>query len=331
MNKSAKKLNLSIQEVEEASSRFLIRHGVSKKIAQTISATLCKNERDGYASHGVVRLTDYLEDIAKGAINPQKYPKYEDISPLSAVIKGEHCFGILSAELIAKLLKEKLSSQTIAAVALPNGHHIGRISSVISPLVDDGAIVLGFSNYNGLGTKVIGWDSDKALFSTNPLLIATPTSSRPIIFDMSTSTVSEGRVRTAWHNHEEVSPGWLVNKEWEEIINPEYFYETPMKAFLTPLGGYKGFGLSLMVEILSGILSGGSHVGAAAKFGGNSATFIAIRPEIFGISEKKFLEEMDNLLTKIETEYPHIHIPGWKKENKSLQLNASLWEWILTT
>ncbi len=326
------KLLLNIEEVKSTLMSLLKYYNVPKEIAEIISDTLLDNDAHGYTSHGIMRLRDYIEDIANSKIDPKAFPQYEKISSNSFVVNGENCFGILSAQTVAKLLKESLQTENIATVSLQNAHHIGRLASVALPVLEKGAVILGFSNYNGLGNKTIGWQGKQALFSTNPLLMAAPTSSRPIVLDMSTSSVSEGKIRTAWMNDEKVPDGWLVNGQWENIDDPNYFYKTPMEAFLTPLGGkeqgYKGFGLSLMVEILSSILSGGSHIGKPAESGGNSALFIAIQPEIFGINQKVFLQEMDHLMEKIKSNYTNVHFPGWRQKKNSISVNTGFWEWM---
>ena len=162
---------------------------------------------------------------------------------------------------------------------------------------------------------------------------------------MSTTNVAEGKVREAFLRGQAVPEGWLIDKEWKNVTDPEKFYARPQKAYLSPLGGkafgHKGFGLALITEILSGILTGGGFSNPNPTFFGNSAFFIVLSPQIFGRTQKQFQADLKKLLfyvslCPVSDEFSFIKIPGLgeksdtKADNKTgtIKISKQLWQKI---
>ena len=166
-----------------------------------------------------------------------------------------------------------------------NCGHIGRLGEYAERAADENLILLATVNNAGAGQRVAPPGGIAGRLGTNPLCIGIPTTEGPIVLDFGTSVAAEGKVRVYYHNGRAAVPeGWLLDSQGEPTTDPAVLYEPPLGSIL-PMGGaqaYKGFGLSLVLDLLSGGLSGGraSHPGAGpAK--GNNVFFLAIDPDSF--------------------------------------------------
>lgn len=156
---------------------------------------------------------------------------------------------------------------------------------------------------------------------------------------MSTSTVSEGKIREYFQREEKVPLGWLFDKDWNSVHDPKQFYANPKTAFLGPLGGidfgYKGFALGLIVEIFAGIMTGGGYSQANPGDINNSAFFLTFSLELLGESVEIFQEKVTDLVDYINTSSKDqdIRIPGWARdynlmidENQKLSIDDNLYK-----
>jgi uncharacterized oxidoreductase len=162
--------------------------------------------------------------------------------------------------------------------------HIGRLGEYAERAADEGLVLIATVNNCGAGQRVAPPGGLEPRLGTNPLCAAVPTSNKPVVLDFGTSVVAEGKVRVYHINKRPVPEGWLLDPQGQPTTDPSVLYEAPLGSIL-PMGGtqgYKGFGLSLVLDMLSGGLSGGrsSHPGApAAK--GNNVVFLVLDPAQF--------------------------------------------------
>lgn len=271
--------------------------GTAPDVAGRVAAALVRSEARGLVSHGLLRLDDYLREVAAGTIRPGARPSVSCASPAVRVVDGGRGFGVLAADEVAHQLCDALAHHDLAAVALVNSNHVGALGQIGEAVAARGLAVLGFVNYLGAGQRVLPWRGRRGRLCTNPLLVAVPGGSGPpFVLDMSTSTVAEGRVRARLLAGRRVPAGWLVDDRWRPVTDPARLYLDPATAFLTPLGGaqgHKGFGLALAVELLGGVLTGAGTVGAAQAAGGNGGLFLGLRPTLFGRSAEDLAAEAD--------------------------------------
>ena len=259
LNRSPEFLEVQANQIRSECIRILGRYGTPESIASVVVEELLDAEREGYPTHGLLRFMEYVAAIKSGAVRPALEPSVTFNSNVSRLVDGHKSFGVIAAKRVVKELEELLSIGPLAVVGLTNSNHLGRVAHIGYPLTKKGFFVIGFVNYFGPGRqKVVPWKGAAGRLCTNPVLIAVPTSSgEPIIVDISTSTVAEGKIRLALYNGNTVPDGWLVDQDWRPVNDPSQLYTE--SAFLTPLGGdegHKGFALGLVVDILAGILTG---------------------------------------------------------------------------
>jgi LDH2 family malate/lactate/ureidoglycolate dehydrogenase len=338
-----KNVELQIDKLKSFCQSILVGLGAELSIAVRVIDVLVKSELEGHPSHGLLRLPEYAELICSGQIQPSARPIVYEHTALSRTVDGQRSFGMIAADQVSDELQKMLSQQPMASVSLVNSNHIGRLADVALPLVENGYIVLGFVNYLGAGQNVPVWGGVEGRFCTNPIVFGIPSHSGDhILIDMTTSVVSEGKIRHYVRNGESIPEGWLIDKEWNPVTDPTLFYQEPRSVFLSPLGGnlagYKGYALALATEFLSGILTGAGFVKATSGTGGNGGLFIGLRADLFSRSLDKVALEMDQLVdyclrSKKANGFSEIRIPGQKKgknvEKSSITLNKWVWEDIV--
>jgi len=301
--------------LHELGCKILQKNGASPKIASQVVDELIKNEVSGYDSHGILRLIEYVQSITQGQTIPGNQPRVKQTNKFVSEIDGQKCFGILSSDAAAEALIDHLERDQLGFVMLTNSGHIGRLWPIASSVCKKGGILIGFSNLSGAGQNVLPFGGSDGRLCTNPIVIGVP-SDPPIILDMSTSAVSEGKLRKLWLQGEKAPKGWLFDKNWKTVCDPRRFYKKRKTAFLGPLGGkefgYKGFGLALMAEIFAGILTGGGYSQPLTSKINNNALFITFHPDLLGQSLNQFRERVEDLLKylKSSSSSKEFHIPG---------------------
>ena len=162
----------------------------------------------------------------------------------------------------------------------------------------------------------------KALLGTNPICFAFPTGDKdhPIILDMATSIVSRGKIRLAARNDEKIPEGWALDSNGKPTTDPL----EAIKGSLIPIGNYKGYGLSLAVDILAGLLTGsafGSDVNPLNhpnKFSRHGHFMLVLNPEFF-LSSKDYTESINRLIKEIKSSGENVLLPGEKSNNNYLK------------
>jgi LDH2 family malate/lactate/ureidoglycolate dehydrogenase len=294
---------------------ILKKQGAPIEIAKQVVIELLNNEANGYDSHGLLRLLEYVSLIHQDHIIPTNLPLVNKKNKFVTEVDAQKCFGVLSANAAAKALIEHLDKNQLGFVPLINSGHLGRLWPIASSVCQAGGVLIGFSNLSGAGQNVLPFGGSDGRFCTNPIVIGMP-AEPPIILDMSTSSISEGKLRKLWLRGEQAPEGWLFDKNWNSVTDPNQFYQTPKTAFLGPLGGkefgFKGYGLALMAEIFSGILTGGGYSQPSSNKINNNAFFSTFHPELFGQTISQFQQQVKNLVEYVESSSPtrEVHVPG---------------------
>jgi uncharacterized oxidoreductase len=211
----------------------------------------------GHDSHGIILLPTYVERIAKGHIVPGASLEILDETPTTFRADGHWGFGyVISTRAMEKVI-QKAKDQNIAAAVVFRQGHVGRLANYPLLAVREGLI--GFMTADsGRSPKAVAPFGGRARrLGTNPLCMAFPSDTpSPVFIDMATSAVAAGKLQVAVARHEEIPDSWLVAKDGSRTTDPQ---EYAAGGAILPLGGregHKGYGLSVMVETLSGLLTG---------------------------------------------------------------------------
>ena len=233
--------------------------GCTPEDTRTVVDHLVESNLFGHDSHGAIRFYEYARAVREGRFQPRAIPVVVEEYPCLAVVDAKGAMGQVGATFAAKLASEKARIHGVGCVALRNTSHIGRAGAYPLMAAREGLIGLIFVNAGHLGYQIAPFGGIDGRLSTNPIAFAAPRrEAEPILVDMTTSVVAEGKVRVATNSGHQVPEGWLIDSEGNPTVDPGDFSADPPGAIL-PMGGvvaHKGFALSLVVELLGGTLSG---------------------------------------------------------------------------
>lgn len=233
---------------------IFIHAGVNEQEAEIVMEELIDANLYGVDSHGVIRISQYIEEIRNGNIVPNAPVNIVKETATTAIIDGNHNFGQIVGRKMVEVVAEKaISNMTAAAVCL-HSYHAGRIGAWVEKLAYQGLI--GFCAVAAYHPGPLApWGAAEPKLGTNPIAFAAPRKGKkPIFLDFSTTVVAEGKVRQYMQEGKSVPLGWIRDADGNDTTDPADFYREPQGSML-PLGGIsggaKGSGLSIMTDILS--------------------------------------------------------------------------------
>jgi uncharacterized oxidoreductase len=276
---------LSAETLGRFVEQLFVAAGVPASEAEVVTANLIGANLRGHDSHGVLRVPQYIDFVKRGEYQVNVPLSILQESAASIACDGHWGFGQVQAHRLLDHLLPKAKALGVAAGTAKHCGHIGRLGEYAERAAAEGLILIATVNNNGAGQRVAPPGGTAPRLGTNPLCAAVPTDNGPVVLDFGTSVVAEGKVRVHYFNDKKPVPdGWLLDSTGKPTNDPSVLYEPPLGSIL-PMGGaqaYKGFGLSLILDMLAGGLTGGSssHPGAPpAK--GNNVVFIVLSPAHF--------------------------------------------------
>jgi LDH2 family malate/lactate/ureidoglycolate dehydrogenase len=225
-------------------------------IAQYVSSSLVDSSLKGVDSHGVMRASLYVDQIASGWIKPAARPKIEKETPTTAIVRGNLGFGIYALGYAMDLAIRKAKASQVATVGLVESTHTGRLGQFVELAAEQNvvAVLIGGGAHRNTDRSVAPYGSAKPIMATNPYAFGLPGGRfGPVVVDIATSTVAEGKLRVFRAKHGELPPGWILDKDGRPSTNVEDFYNGGM---LLPAADHKGYGLALVAELLGDALLG---------------------------------------------------------------------------
>jgi hydroxycarboxylate dehydrogenase B len=287
------------QELQELGIAIFTSVGATIENAEGVTSSLISANLAGQEWHGVMRIPSYIEDIKNGRLHPAATPRITQEKCATAVVDGASTFGQLGARLTAQTAARKASEFGMGSAALYRANHTGRIGewaelganqNMITLAVASGAFLRLVAPFGGTG-RVLG---------TNPIAWAVPRpgGQPPILLDFATSAVAQGKLMLARANHEQVPQGWILDAEGRPTTDVEDYFAG---GALQPFAAHKGYALSVIVELMAVVLSGGDSV---EKTEGGSCLFIAcFDPGAFR-SNNLFGESVERIASRLKTVKP---------------------------
>jgi len=256
--------------------------------AERIALYLVKANLAGHDSHGVVRVQRYIQMKAEGLIHGGREAKVVVSTPVLAVVDGQFGFGQTVAPRAFEIGVEKCKAMGLAAVALRNAGHIGRVADWAEMAAQQGLVSVHFVNAAG-SVLVAPFGSVERRFSTAPYCVGVPVSGRePVVLDFATSLVAEGKVLVASQGGKPIPKDALIGPDGRPSDDAMLLYgdyrasgKRDIKqgqGALRTFGEHKGSGLALMCELLGGALTGNSCATPGRPFA-NGMLSIYIDPQ----------------------------------------------------
>src|SRR5438132_12335176 len=267
--------------LERLTQDIFTARGVPSEDAAWIASMLVRANLRGHDSHGVIRVPQYVANLKAGTLNPRPSMRLVVDTPTVVVLEGDGGFGQVVARRGIALAIERARAHGLAAVALRGANHVGRLADYAETAAREGLVGMVWVNARG-GLNVAPWGGAARRLGTNPHAIAIPGPNGTVAMshDFASSVWAEGKLRVKYNRGETVPAGIMLNGRGEPSTDPKEFYTEPPGSLLTA-GAHKGYGLSLAIEILGGVLSGTG--GASAEKGkfANGTLIVALDPARF--------------------------------------------------
>jgi uncharacterized oxidoreductase len=245
--------------LREIGYELFVAAGCTPDTSRTVVDHLVESNLFGHDSHGVLRYYEYTQAIREGRFQAQAQPEIVQEHACTAVVDGNGTLGQVGATFATNLAIQKAKERGVATVALRNTSHIGRAGAYPLLAARSGMMAQILVNAGRLGYQIAPFGGIDGRLSTSPLAFAAPRrQDPPILLDMTTSVTAEGKIRLAINRGDKLPKGWIIDAHGNPSTDPDDFKADPPGAML-PLGGtagHKGYGLSIMVELLGGALSG---------------------------------------------------------------------------
>jgi LDH2 family malate/lactate/ureidoglycolate dehydrogenase len=231
--------------------QVFLRLGVPPEQADSIARNLVQADLEGVASHGVVRLPIYAERLRAGVVNPQPNVRITRETATTAVVDGDNGMGQWVGVRSMQWAIEKARAGACAFVSVRNSNHYGAAGYYARMAVAHDMIGLSFT-IGGIN-HMTPWGGAQAILGNNPFSIAFPAGQeRPVILDMACSVAARGKILVAAKDNSPIPDDWAIGPDGQATTDPI----EALKGFMLPIGGPKGYSLTLAIGLLSTMLSG---------------------------------------------------------------------------
>jgi uncharacterized oxidoreductase len=296
----------------------------------------------GHDSHGVIRVPFYVDWLRTGKVRANQQLKVVFENDVIVIADGQFGFGQTMGEKAMQLGLAKAEKLGVAVVALRNPGHLGRIGDWAEMAARANKISLHFVNTSGAGILVAPVGGIERRLSANPVAAGIPVKDGPpIIWDISTSVIAEGKIKVALNKGVPVPDNCLIDSQGRPTNDPTTFYGPPPGAIL-PFGGHKGYGLGVVADILAGALTGNSCSNPATTRLTNGMLAIILDPKFFQTDEE-FSNEVSRFIAYIKSSAKvspdaEILMPGEVEEQnrarrskEGIDLDETTWKQLLNT
>jgi LDH2 family malate/lactate/ureidoglycolate dehydrogenase len=248
--------------LESITAKLVEQAGASQEDAAIFAQILIDADMHGTATHGISRLSIYLERIELGLIDPRAELVIDQQSAGVMAVDGRNGLGQVQAIKTLDLLIPRAKKNGVAAATIRNSQHFGALSFYCNRAAGQNMILLAMTNGEPAMSPTGGYE---AFFGTNPIAASFPAGASPTVkVDLATSIVARGNIIAANKKKVPISEGWALNSAGEPTTDPA----EALRGTVLTMAGHKGYALALMVETFSGILSGaavGSEIGSMYK------------------------------------------------------------------
>jgi LDH2 family malate/lactate/ureidoglycolate dehydrogenase len=301
---------VSARELRELAERAIGGIGAPPETAALVARSLVDGNLVGHDSHGVRRIPTYAAFVRAGQIDPRAKPVTDATNRATAVVDGNMGFGQPAARLATEVAEELAREHGTATVALRRANHVGRLGEWVGALADRGLAALAIANAD---PTVAPFGGRERKLGTNPLAWAVPRANGkpPVVLDWATAAMAEGKLAVLRDRNEPAPKDVVVDAQGHPSTDPNDFYAG---GALLPFGAHKGYGLSVMIELMGGILSGAAPSSLPEYDGTNGTVLIAVDVARF-TSEDAFREVAERYCADLTQSTPadghdEILVPG---------------------
>jgi ureidoglycolate dehydrogenase (NAD+) len=327
------KLRISVKELDAFCVRALRKAGVSAAKARTTSSILVGTDSFGVFTHGVKCLRGYVRRLRSGGLRAEVSPSIADQGPGWAIVDGHSGLGMVTSTFAMNVAIKKAKAVGIGYAGVRNSCHFGAAGAYALQAARAGLIGIAVSN-DKPSVSVPG--SRTPVLGSNPFAYAVPSGDRPIFMDIATSAVAGGKIYQAQIFARPIPANWLIDSDGVPTTDPNGYPETKT---LVPMAAHKGYGLALLIEVLSAALTGAALTNRVGSWmaddpslpTNHGAAFIAIDIGSM-VTLASFKKNIDRVIGEIRGAplakgAKRIFLPGeieWEKRDHALKHGLEL-------
>jgi len=332
-------MKVPVQDLHSFCVEALTKAGVGEADARTTADVLVTTDTWGTFTHGTKALRAYIRRLRGGGLRINGMPRVVEEGPAWAMVDGDSSLGMVSSVFAMNTAMAKAATAGIGLVGLRNNCHYGAAGYYAAMAIPRSMI--GISMANDIPT-VNAPGARGPVMGSNPFGFAAPAGQeKPILLDMATSAVAGGKVYAAAQLGKSIPDQWIVDAEGLPSTDPKMF---PHAASLVPMAGHKGYGIALLIETLSGILTGASIAGHVLSWSfddssratGHGAAFLAVHVEAM-MPGSSFRERLQQTMREIREApkargHDRIYLPGemeWERRERALREGIEMPEDVL--
>ncbi|KAI0473802.1 Malate/L-lactate dehydrogenase [Xylariaceae sp. FL0804] len=295
---SEAKILVDASEAQTFVENVLAGNGVPAENAAIVAKCLVAADLRGVDTHGINRIPSYMTRIRQGVLDPTASPEMTYVTPVVGQVDGRNGFGFLAASLGMAAAVGMAREFGIGMVSVKHSNHFGMSAWIVQQAVDAGMMSMVFTN-SSPALPVYGGKSQ--LLGVSPIACGAPGGKeRPFILDMAPSVAARGKIYKAKRRGEKIPMDWALDAEGRPTDDPA----AALQGVMQPMGGPKGSGLAIMMDVFSGVLSGSAFAGHVtgpydpSKESDVGHFLLALKPDLF-MSLDDFKSRMDYLYQRV--------------------------------
>jgi LDH2 family malate/lactate/ureidoglycolate dehydrogenase len=288
------------EQLAQFAVQVLVASGVRADDAELVADSLVSADLWGHSSHGILRLPWYVARLRTGVMRAAVDPAVARDGGAVVVLDGGAGFGQVIAAHAARLAIARAREHGVAAVAVRNSNHFGTAAYFTRMAPPAGCVAVLATNAS---PAMAPWGGARKRVGTNPWSVAAPAGRHGVaVMDVANTVAARGKVHVALQCGKPIPPGWAVTATGEPTTDPAQ----ALQGMMLPLGGHKGFAIAFMLDVLTGVLSGGASGSAVAgpyqdeRPGRVSHLYIALHVAAF-VSESVFAAHMERLMDDVRS------------------------------
>ncbi|KAI1636375.1 Malate/L-lactate dehydrogenase [Biscogniauxia mediterranea] len=294
----SKKIHVGASEARSFVENVLIGNGVPAGNAAIIAKCLIAADLRGVDTHGMNRIPSYMARIRQGVLDATASPQLTKVTPVVAQVDGRNGFGFLAASTGMAAAIDMAREFGIGMASVKHSNHFGMSAWIVQKAIDAGMMSLVFTNSS---PALPAFGGKSKLLGVSPIACGAPGGKeKPFILDMAPSVAARGKIYKAKRRGEKIPSDWALDAEGRPTDDPE----AALGGVMLPMGGPKGSGLAIMMDVFSGVLSGSAFAGGVtgpydpSKASDVGHFLVAIKPDLF-MSLDEFRERMDYLHQRV--------------------------------
>ncbi len=308
-------VHFKADNVTDFITALLRAEGLPEDDARTMAGCLVLADLRGVDTHGIVRLPGYLERMRLGLINPTPKLEPKQVTPVAASLDGEDGFGFVVATRAMAHSISMAETYGLGLTSVRRSTHFGMAASYLLQAIDAGYIAFVFTNAS---PAMPPWGGREGMLGTSPFAVGAPGGEAgPFVLDMAPSVAARGKIRKALRRGEKIPLDYALDADGRPTDDPA----EALKGVVLPMGGPKGSGLSMLMDILGGVISGAAFAGDVAdqykvydRAQNVGHFFLALKPGLF-VGEEAYRDRMNTLVERVRAApraegFDEILIPG---------------------